>query len=332
MDNPVIVEVTRGGAVESRHRGAIAVVDETGKTVFSLGDIDRAIFPRSAVKSLQALPLVEGGAADRYGLTPAELALACSSHSGEPLHAQTSAAMLAKAGRDPGCLECGVHWPMNEQAARGLARDGQAPTALHNNCSGKHAGFVCLSCSQGVDPAGYVGPDHAVQRATKRAMEDMAGVTLSDAARGVDGCSIPTYATPIVALARAFTKLGTGIGLPGDRAAAARRLREAVAAHPFMVAGTGRFDTRLMALLGARVFSKTGAEGVFCAALPEQGLGIALKCDDGQGRAAEVLLAAAIQRFLPLEGDAARGVAELAGPVMTNWNGIEVGRLRAVGL
>jgi L-asparaginase II len=240
--------------------------------------------------------------------------------------------MLAKAGRDPGCLECGSHWPMNEEAARALARTGAKPSAHHNNCSGKHAGFVCLSCSQGVDPTGYVNPDHAVQRAVKRAMEEMTGVTLGDALRGVDGCSIPTYATPIVALARAFARLGTGKGLPGDRAAAARRLREAAAAHPFMVAGSGRFDTRLMGLLGARVFSKTGAEGVYCAALPDLGLGIALKCDDGQGRAAEVLLAAAIQRFLPLQGDEARGVADLAGPVMKNWNGIEVGRLRAVAL
>jgi L-asparaginase II len=332
MDNPVIVEVTRGGVVESRHRGAIAVVDEDGRTVFSLGDIERPVFPRSAVKALQALPLVETGAADRYGLTAAELSLACSSHSGEPAHAEASAAMLAKAGREPGCLECGTHWPMNEEAARALARSGAKPSALHNNCSGKHAGFVCLSCSEGADPSGYVGPDHVVQRAVKRAMEEMAGVTLRDGERGTDGCSIPTYATPIIALARAFARFGTGKGLPGDRAAAARRLREAVAAHPFMVAGTGRFDTRLMDLLGARVFSKTGAEGVYCAALPEQGLGIALKCDDGQGRAAEVMLAAFVRKVLPLEGEQAKGVAELASPILKNWNGIEVGRLRTVGL
>jgi L-asparaginase II len=331
MDNPVLVEVLRGDVVESRHRGAVAVVDEDGKVVFSAGDVSRAVFPRSAVKALQALPLVESGAADRYGLTSAELALACSSHSGEAAHAQASAAMLAKAGREPGCLECGSHWPMNEEAARALARSGGKPSALHNNCSGKHAGFVCLSCAQGVDPAGYVGPDHAVQRAVRSAMEEMAGVRLSDAERGVDGCSIPTYATPIVALARAFARLGTGKGLPGDRAAAARRLREAAAAHPFMVAGTGRFDTRLMGLLGAAVFSKTGAEGVYCAALPGQGLGIALKCDDGQGRAAEVMLAATVQRFLPVAGADAEGLQALAAPVLKNWNGIEVGRLRAAG-
>lgn len=332
MDNPVIVEVLRGQVVESRHRGAIAVVDEDGRTVLSLGDIERPVFPRSAVKALQALPLLETGAADRYGLTAAELSLACSSHSGEPAHAETSAAMLAKAGREPGCLECGAHWPMNEDAARALAGSGRRPSALHNNCSGKHAGFVCLSCSQGADPAGYVGPDHTVQRLVKKAMEDMAGVTLDASLRGTDGCSIPTYATPIVALARAFARFGTGKGLPGDRAAAAKRLREAVAAHPFMVAGTGRFDTRLMDLLGPRVFSKTGAEGVYCASLPEQGLGIALKCDDGHGRAAEVMLAALVQKLLPLYGEQARGVADLATPVLKNWNGIEVGRLRAVGL
>ncbi|MHB2169743.1 asparaginase [Alsobacter sp. R-9] len=332
MDNPVLVEVLRADVVESRHRGSVAVVDETGAVVLALGDVERPVFPRSAVKALQALPLVESGAADRYGLDPAELALACSSHSGEPAHAAAAAAMLDKAGRTPGCLECGAHWPLNESAGRHLASEGQAPTALHNNCSGKHAGFVCLACGTGADPAGYVGPDHAVQKAVKRAVEDMTGVRLETALRGVDGCSIPTYATPLVALARAFARFGSGVGIPADRAAAAARLRAAVAAHPFMVAGTDRFDTRLMTALGDRVFSKTGAEGVYCAALPGQGLGIALKCDDGQTRAAEVMLAALVRRFLPLAGADATALDAMVEPTLRNWRGIDVGRLRPAGV
>ena len=248
MRNPVLAEVTRGGVVESVHEGSVAVLDADGAVVLALGDIDRPVFPRSAVKALQALPLLESGAADRFGLTAAEIALACSSHSGEPLHAQTAAGMLAKAGRDPGCLECGAHWPSNDEAARQLAREGLSATALHNNCSGKHSGFVCLSCALDEDPTGYIQPEHRVQREVKAAIEAMGDVRLSDELRGTDGCSIPTYAMPLRAMALAFARLGTGHGMGAERAKAARRIRASVAEHPFMVAGTRKFDTEAMTL------------------------------------------------------------------------------------
>jgi L-asparaginase II len=328
VSDPVLVEVTRGGTVESAHRGALAVIDPDGRAVMALGEIGRAIFPRSAVKGLQALSLIETGAADRFGLTQAELALACSSHSGEPRHAETAASMLAKAGRDPACLECGTHWPSNDGAARALAAAGREPTALHNNCSGKHSGFVCVACATNVDPKGYVRPDHAVQRRIKATFEEMMDLELPDAARGVDGCSIPTYATPLAALALAFARFGSGAKLSRDRAAAAKRLREAVAADPFMVAGSRRFDTIVMGALGIKAFTKTGAEGVYCAALPEQGLGIAIKCDDGAGRAAEAVMASLICAFVPLTEAERAVVAPYADKPIVNWNGIETGRLR----
>jgi L-asparaginase II len=301
------------------------VVDTKGRVVFGAGDISAAVFPRSAVKALLALPLVETGAADRLGLTDAELALACSSHSGEPEHAALAAAMLAKAGREPACLECGTHWPMRDVAARALAAAGQEPSALHNNCSGKHSGFICLACDQGVDPAGYIQPEHPTMRTVTAALAETTGARLDAGNRAVDGCSIPTYAIPLQGLALAFARFGTGVGLSADRAAAAARLRRAVASNPFLVAGTGRFDTKLMTALGARVFSKTGAEGVFCASLPELGLGIAVKCDDGAGRAAEVAIAALIDRFLKPKNDA---FTALLRPELRNWNGIKVGELR----
>ncbi len=329
MADPVLVEMTRGGAVESEHRGSAVVMDPDGRAVLALGETGKRIFPRSAVKGLQALCLIETGAADRYGLTQAELALACSSHSGEPRHAETAASMLAKAGRDLTCLECGTHWPSNEQAARALAAAGREPTALHNNCSGKHSGFICVACATNVDPKGYVRPDHAVQRRIKGVFEEMMEIKLPDAARGVDGCSIPTYATPLEALALAFARFGSGAKLSRDRAAAARRLREAVAAEPFMVAGSRRFDTIVMGALGAKVFTKTGAEGVYCAALPEQGLGIAIKCDDGAGRAAEAVMAALICSFVPLTAAQQAIVAPYTDKPIVNWNGIETGKLRA---
>jgi L-asparaginase II len=202
------------------------------------------VFPRSAVKALQALPLIETGAADRYGLTDAEIALSCASHSGEPAHVALAAAMLAKAGRDVSALACGAHWPLGAAAARALAGDGDEPSALHNNCSGKHAGFVCLSCAADVAPEGYETPTHFVQREVKAAIEQVVGESLDAERRGTDGCSIPTYAMSLRGLGRGFARFGTGRGFGPKRSAAAARLRAAVAAYPLMVAGTGRSTAR----------------------------------------------------------------------------------------
>lgn len=335
--NPVLVELLRGGAVESFHRGALVVVDPQGAVRAQLGDIDRPVFPRSAVKALQALPLVASGAADTLGLDDAQLALACASHGGEPAHVATAVSMLAAAGLDDDVLECGVHAPSYEPAARALAEAHALPNPLHNNCSGKHAGFACLACTLHGGPdglrsflRGYVSPDHPVMREVGAAIEAATGARLADAPRGVDGCSIPTYALPLRRLALGFARFGTGVGLDADRARAAARLRRAVAAAPFNVAGSARFDTRVMERLGERVFCKVGAEGVYCAALPSLGLGLAIKMDDGNtGRAAEVAMAALVEALLPLGEDDARFMRSLSDVALANWNGIDVGRLRA---
>jgi L-asparaginase II len=331
MANPVVVEATRGALVESAHRGAGAVVDADDRVLMSFGDAERPVYPRSAVKAFQALPLVASGAADRVGLSDKEIALACASHSGSEDHVASARAMLAKAGHDERALECGAHWPLGEDEARALARSGWAPTALHNNCSGKHAGFVCLSCAMGVDPKGYIAPDHAVQREVAASIEEATGARLSEEARGVDGCAIPTYAVPLVALARGFARLGTGQGLSPERSKAAARIRAAIAAHPVTVAGKGRFDTEVMSLLGPRVFTKSGAEGIFCAALPEAGLGFAVKADDGAGRAAQVMMAALIRRFGGFDEETNAGLTPFVAPQLFNWNGAQVGRLRPAG-
>ena len=334
--NPILAEALRGGLVESFHRGALAIVDADGTVHTALGDIDRPIFPRSAVKVLQALPLVASGAAQALGLSDEELALACASHGGEPRHAEAAASMLAKAGLDAGALECGAHWPYHEASVREMAARGAQPGALHNNCSGKHAGFVCLGCrlAGGRDMAafvrGYVRPEHPVMREVTAALQAATGYDLERAVRGTDGCSIPTYAIPLRHLARAFARVATGVGLSPEHARAARRLREAVGRAPHMVAGSGRFDSRVMARLGERVFCKVGAEGVYCAALPEVGLGVALKMDDGNtARAAEVVMAAVIEARLTLDGEDAALMRSLSRVEMRNWNGLEVGSLRA---
>jgi L-asparaginase II len=331
MVNPVVVEAMRGNRIESAHRGAGAVVDSDGRIVMAFGDVERAVYPRSAVKALQALPLVESGAADLLDLTDQETALACASHSGSEDHVATARSMLAKVGLDASALECGAHWPLGEAAARALARSGGTPNALHNNCSGKHAGFICLALAMGVDPKGYVAPDHWIQREVAAAIEAVTGARLSEELRGIDGCAIPTYAIPLIALARGFARFGTGHGLSPTQRKAAARIRSVVAAHPLTVAGAGRFDTEAMTILGARAFTKSGAEGVFCAALPDAGLGLAVKADDGAGRAAQVMIAALLARFGGFEGDTLARLSPLVSPRLLNWNGEQVGLLRPAG-
>ena len=326
--DPVLVEVMRGAHVESVHRGALAVVDADGKILASVGDVNRRIFPRSAVKAIQALVMMESGAADRFDLTDAEIALACASHNGEPQHVQTAEHMLKKAGRAAGCLECGTHWPMRDKTAQDLARTGKEPSALHNNCSGKHAGFICACVAMEEDPKGYIGAEHALQREVTAALETVFDVPLGDDVRGIDGCSIPTYAMPLYTLAHGFARFGAGVGFQPVRAKAARRIRTACAAEPFMVAGTGRFDTAIMTALRERAFTKTGAEGVFCAALPEQGLGIALKVDDGASRASEVAMASLIASFLDLSETERAAVDAATHVTFSNWNKLNVGGLR----
>ena len=329
--NPVLVEAMRGGTRESAHRGAVAVLDAEGCVVAAIGDIERPVFPRSAVKVLQALPLVESGAADALRLSDAEIALACASHSGAQAHVEAAAAMLAKAGLDAASLACGAHWPLGEDASRALARAVQTPSPLHNNCSGKHAGFLCLACASGWDGKGYEQATHPVQRAARAAIADVTGATLGEDVCATDGCSIPTYAVPLRALALGFARLATGAGLAPGRATAARRIFAAVAANPAMIAGEGRFDTEVMRLFGPRVFVKTGAEGVYCAALPELGLGFAVKADDGATRAAQAMIATLIRRFLTADGEDRARLGPFAAPILRNWSGIEVGALRAAG-
>ncbi len=327
MTNPFLVEVLRGPLVESRHRGALAVTDAGGGIAFAAGDIAAPVFPRSAIKAFQALPLVESGAADRYGFGDAELALACASHSGEPAHVAGVEHMLAAADLDASALRCGTHWPMSQAAAHALARTGTA-SALHNNCSGKHAGFLCLACALQIAHADYWRPEHKVQREVRAVIEDFTGAVLGQDVCAIDGCSVPTWAIALEGLARGFAKFATGQGLSQQRARAAARLCHACTQKPWHVAGTGRFCTEIMQIFGGRVFVKTGAEGVYCGALPEHGLGIALKCDDGAGRAAQAIMTALIARFLPMSDGERAALAPFVRPVLRNWNGFEVGAIR----
>ncbi|MCD2175612.1 asparaginase [Rhizobium sp. C4] len=332
MANPVLVEVTRGDVVESRHRGMVVVVDGDGKIVFEAGDVDAAVFPRSSCKAMQALPLMESGAAEAYGFGDKELALACSSHSGEDGHAELARQMIAATGRDEEVLECGSHWSFQQPILIEQASHGPKPGQLYNNCSGKHAGFICACCHTGTETRGYVGYDHPLQAEIRGIMENLTGSILGHDNCGVDGCSIPTYASPLKGLAHGFAKMATGTGLEPIRAKSARRLMQACMAEPWYVAGTKRACTALMQAAPGRIFAKTGAEGVFVAAIPEQGIAMAMKCDDGATRAAESMVAATLARFFKDEPELHGTLMAMANSEMRNWNGIKVGDVRVTGV
>lgn len=272
---------------------------------------------------MQAIPVVASGAADAFAFDDRALALCCASHSGEPEHAALAADMLARAGLGVSDLECGAHPPMNDSAARALVKAGVGPTALHNNCSGKHAGMLATARHLGWPTAGYVQPDHPVQRRIAGVLRELVGTQMDAAPCGVDGCSVPTWALPIEALARAYARIASGEG--SELTLIGHRLLEAGTREPFHVAGSGRLCTRLMRNLAGRAFVKTGAEGVYCAALPAAGIGIALKIDDGAGRAAEIAIAAVLAALFP---DAATAIKGLVRRPLTNVRGKRIGELR----
>ncbi|HEY7688138.1 MAG TPA: asparaginase [Dongiaceae bacterium] len=326
--NPLVVEITRGGMVESRHRAAVAVVDADGKVVRAWGDIDRPVYGRSAIKPLQALPLIESGAADRFNVSAAEIALACASHNGEPRHVELTLAWLKRIGCGIDDLECGGHMPYHDPSVEALIRAGQKPTAIYNNCSGKHAGFLCTARHLGEPTRGYINYEHAVQQRILGTLEQICGIGLGDAARGIDGCGIPVIAIPLGNTAMAMARMVDIAKLPAARGAAAARIVAAMAEEPFLVAGTNRFCTQIMERVGRKVVLKTGAEGVYVAALRDLGLGIALKVDDGAGRAAEVAMGQVLRHLDVITADEARALGDVLTPPVSNRVGREVGRMR----
>lgn len=331
--NPVLVRAWRGDILENAHRGAIAIANARGELIESWGAVAHPMLPRSSYKILQALPLVESGAAEAHGLSPAELALACASHNGAAIHTEPVSAWLARLGLGEQNLICGVQRPQDRPAREALDAAGAAPSQLHNNCSGKHAGFLTLATRLGAPIGDYIDPGHPVQKAAAAAISEMSGhdATL---AYGVDGCSAPNFAVPLRGLATAMARVADPSGLGTARSAAAVRLREAMAAHPALIAGEGRACTDFIRAVeaasgpGAAV-CKTGADGVFTAILPGRGLGVALKIDDGATAAAEAVMAALLVRLGAAPSEDPRIGGRASKPII-NRRRLEVGRLEAV--
>jgi L-asparaginase II len=327
--DPLSVEVIRGDRIESRHQVSAVVVDADGRVVYRAGDPAAVVFPRSSIKPIQALALVESGAAEAQFCSDAEIALACASHAGTAEHVDTVAPWLERIGCGERDLECGCHHPYAWDATVELLRADQEPNQLHNNCSGKHTGFLTLARHQNWQTKGYIDYGHPVQQRVLGLLESMCGLDLSAAPWGVDGCGIPTIAVPLANLALAMARLAAPDDQPDRRQAACTRVRQAMSAHPRLISGSGRFCTRVIQATAGRALVKTGAEGVYAASFPQLGLGAALKAEDGAGRASESAMAYLLARLDVLSEDAAAALADLLSTPIVNRAGRTVGRIRA---
>lgn len=326
--NPVLAETIRGNWVENRHRGAYVVVDADGRIIASAGDIERPVFPRSAIKSMQALPIFARHAEGKFHHTEQELALACASHHGEDVHVATASGLLTRMGLSATDLECGAHAPTNAAARDALRASGAEPSPLHNNCSGKHSGMLSVALAMRVPTSGYVGREHEVQRAVRAAVEAVIGESLTEDKCGTDGCSIPTFAAPLRAFALGFARMSTGRNISSDLANAAQRLFDAATTHPHLVAGTGHPDTMLMTAFKGRLMQKVGAEGVQCGAIRDKGWGYALKCDDGNIAASQAMLAGLLLQHADPDAEQRKLLEGLAHQPVRSVRGAEVGEMR----
>ncbi|NQW11286.1 MAG: asparaginase [Alphaproteobacteria bacterium] len=325
---PIAVEVTRGGMVESVHRVIAAVVDGAGHPVIAWGDVGRLVYGRSAIKPIQALPVIESGAAEAFGLDDAEVTLCCASHSGEPMHVDRVRAWLDRLGLGVEDLECGQQIPTHTGSAHAMIQAGVSPTRAHNNCSGKHSGMLTTARHLGEPTRGYIREDHPVQRRLRAVMAEMSGCDLTGVPTGYDGCGIPVFGAPLIGLATAMARFADPSGLSDGRRAAVQRIVAACAKNPLLIAGTGRFNSALLAETGEACLLKSGAEGVFAAAVRGQGLGICLKVDDGNGRAASAAMGAILRRLGVLDAAALERLADTLVAPVHNWEGRLVGHVR----
>ncbi len=324
MTQPVpFLEIWRGGYLESQHLGHAVVCDATGQIVEAWGDPEAVIFPRSSCKMLQALPLVESGAAKAAGLTRRHLAIACASHEGAAIHTDLVRTWLGDLGLTENAFRCGPQTPSDVEAAEALIRANEKPGQAHNNCSGKHSGFLTLGQHLSAGPE-YVDLDHPVQQAVRTTFEEMTG--LDAQGYGIDGCSAPNFRTTVHGLARAMARMAAPEG-GSVRAKASAQLVEAMIEYPDYVAGEGRACTELMRAAGGKAAVKTGAEAVFTGILPERGLGIALKIADGSTRAAEAAIAALLVKYGAVEAADPMVRKRIHGPIR-NRRDIVTGEMR----
>lgn len=332
MTAQLLANVIRGETVESVYCGHLSVIDGNGNEVASVGDPSTVTYFRSSAKAFQAIPFITSGAADAFGFTEDEIALAVASHSGEPRHVEIAARMLEKAGFTEFDLQCGSHLPFSEAESHRMLADGIRPTQLHNNCSGKHAAMLAFAKHIGADTTKYLRPDHRIQKRILRCVADFTEIAEEDIAVGIDGCAAPIFALPVAVMAKSFVNLFSPARFPEVTQAACRRIVDAMIAYPELIGGSTRLDTMLMKAAPARIISKVGADGVWlCGVLPcenwRTGLGIALKVADGDDYRARPVVAIDILR--QLEVLSKNDLAEMSPMPVKNRRGDVVGRVES---
>lgn len=327
--NPVLVEVQRGDMIESRHRGSIAVVDAHGRVATGIGDILSPVFARSALKPIQALALIETGAAKAFGLGLAQIALSCASHSGSTIHTELVETWLGKIGCTADDLVCGPSLPWSDYEKQQLYDKGGEASHLHDNCSGKHTAFLTIARHLEYPVEGYNRFDHPVQQRLLGLLEQMTGMDLFDAPKGIDGCGIPVIGIPLANIALAMARLGDPHDQPDERQKACPRIRRAMADEPYLIAGKDRFDTRVLQAIGKSAIVKMGAEGVYCGCFPDLGLGVAIKIDDGSVRAAEAAMMNILLKYDLITERAKGMLLNLLEPPVFSRSGEVVGYIRA---
>jgi L-asparaginase II len=332
-----LVQIKRGAITESRHRGHVAAVEPDGKSIATLGAPENVTFLRSSAKPFQALPLLLTGAAERYGFTDREVALACGSHNGEPIHTELAASMLRKIGLGPEALRCGAHEPYGTEAARELHERGEQPSALHNNCSGKHSGMLAVALHLGAPIENYDSPENPVQKMIAEVVARFSDVAVTDMAVGIDGCGAPIFGLTVKAMALAYAKL---VAPPASFDKATRdacdRIVRVMSAYPELIGGTSeRLDTEIMRAAPGRIISKVGAEGVYtagirpCEAWPN-GFGLAIKIEDGDDkRARPTVVIESLRQLGVLRDESLEAVAKYAFFPVRNRRGEVVGEISA---
>ena len=329
MSLAMFVEVTRNNLVESVHYGAAAVCNQRGELLHSWGDVNQLMFPRSSIKPLLAIPMIEQGANIHYQMNEREITLSCASHQGEKIHTEVLSSWLQRLGLSEEHLDCGCAWPEDDKNARELVANGQAGSRLHHNCSGKHLGFLTTAMHLNEPLNNYCDLDHPVQRRGLKVVSELAGFDLNSVSIGIDGCGFPAPSMPLVALARTAAQLADPSHLTAKRAAAIATINQAISNCPLYLAGSDTLVSDLNRVTGGAVLAKTGAEGVFIAWLPQRGLGIALKIADGSARARTVALLAILLHLKVLSKAEQLALRNYIAPVLTNSQGIAVGGIRA---
>jgi len=332
MNAQVIANVIRGETVESVYCGHLCIIDGNGNEVVSLGDPSTVTYFRSAAKAFQAIPFITSGAAEVFGFSEDEIALAVASHSGEPMHVVIAARMLGKIGMTEADLQCGSHLPFSEAESHLMIAAGEKPTQLHNNCSGKHAAMLALAKHIGADTESYLSPDNRIQKRILKCIADFTEMPEEEIAIGVDGCAAPNFALPVSAMAKSFINLISPKRFPDATQSTCHRIVDAMIAYPELIGGSTRLDTMLMNAAPARIISKVGADGVWlCGVLPcenwPKGLGIALKVADGDDYRARPVVAIDILRQLDVLRK--NDLTEMSPMPVRNRRGDVVGRVES---